>query len=50
MENIRLKTRGKYVISDIAGVHITCFEEGGHGVVKMLRDRGELEKILSGEM
>ena len=35
-------------ISGIEGVRIFEFEDGGHGVVKMLRDEGALPAIMSG--
>lgn len=35
-------------ISGIKGVKIYEFEEGGHGIVKLLRDEGKLPAIMSG--
>lgn len=35
-------------ISGIQGVNIYEFENGGHGIVKLLRDQGKLQAIMSG--
>ena len=35
-------------ISDIEGVKIYEFEDGGHSIVKLLRDEGKLPAIMSG--
>ncbi len=35
-------------IADIEGVNIYEFEDGGHGIVKLLRDQGKLPAIMSG--
>lgn len=35
-------------IADIQGVTIYEFEDGGHGIVKLLRDQGLLPAIMSG--
>ena len=35
-------------ISGIKGVKIYEFRDGGHGVVKLLRDEGKLPAIMSG--
>lgn len=36
-------------ISGIKGVRVYEFEDGGHNVVKHLRDEGKLPEIMSGE-
>lgn len=36
-------------IADIEGVKIEKIHQGGHNVVKILRDRGELHSIMSGD-
>lgn len=36
-------------IKDISGVHIYQFEDGGHRLVKYLRDQGKLPAILLGD-
>lgn len=36
-------------IEDIEGVKVYEFEDGGHGIVKLLRDEGKLPAIMSGE-
>ena len=38
-----------YHISGIKRVHIYEFEDGGHGIVKLLRDQGKLPAIMSGK-
>jgi pimeloyl-ACP methyl ester carboxylesterase len=35
-------------ISDLPGVHVRTFEEGGHGLVGWLRDTGRLGSIMTG--
>jgi predicted esterase YcpF (UPF0227 family) len=36
-------------LQDVPNVRVFKFKEGGHGVVKLLRDLGKLPEILSGE-
>lgn len=36
-------------IKDITGIQVYAFDGGGHEIVKLLRDRGELPAIMSGQ-
>jgi pimeloyl-ACP methyl ester carboxylesterase len=35
-------------LEDLPGVRVREFDDGGHGVVRLLRDRGELPEIMKG--
>jgi hypothetical protein len=35
-------------LEGLPGVCVREFEDGGHGVVRLLRDRGELPEIMKG--
>lgn len=44
----RLDRTHAFHLQGVPGVEIVCFDGGGHGIVKDLRDRGLLPAILSG--